>query len=86
MSIKPEKKKCYAKMGYTEEEFQLVRSSVQQSRKTVFECWTVATNEKEKAFYAERITQYDALLSRYDAVLRADTSQDASPADYPEED
>jgi len=29
VSIKPEKKKCYAKLGYTEEEFQLVRSSVQ---------------------------------------------------------
>jgi hypothetical protein len=79
MTIKP---KIYTRLPLTEAEFNLARGALVSSRAVVFEKWKAcdaATNPAETAFYFKAMNDRDALLARFDAVLVADTSQDAEP-------
>ena len=77
--------KPYARLDLNAAELDDVRGSVGESRKRVFASWCAAPAGPEKEFYAKRVAAYDALLARFDAVLIADTSQDADD-DEDEED
>lgn len=69
--------KNYTRMPMTQPEFELLHSSLHQSRQNVFERWKAAKDAHEKTFYAGRVDEYDALLAKFQRVLEADTSQDA---------
>lgn len=58
-------------------DFDLAHGVIAAARKEVFEGWKSASDPAEKAFYSQRVDEYDALLKKFEAVLMADTSQDA---------
>ena len=71
--------KPYARLDLTEEEFTDVRGCLSNVRAQAFAKWREATSEAERGFYVAGVARYDALLRRCDAILIADTSQDAEP-------
>jgi hypothetical protein len=73
------KDKPYARLSYDEASFLLVLSAVKASRASCFGKWTVSTrtDAKEEAFYRDRVAAFDREISRFEAVLVADKSQDA---------
>lgn len=77
--------KPYAKLSLSEKELALVVTCVNASRQIVFDKGLSAASAAEKAFYAARTDDYDAFKARLDAFYTADTSQDADPNDYLEE-
>jgi len=77
--------KPYTRLPLSEREFQLVRSSVSQQRAVAFARLIAAQQPEERAFYERVRVEFDNLLEKLDAVLRADTSQDAEPEEDEEE-
>lgn len=57
------------KVTYTEHNYHLVRSSVNQARDGLFVNWRAATAAEVKSSYILRVEEMDALLARYDLVL-----------------
>jgi hypothetical protein len=79
--------KPYARLPLSEEEFQSLRNAASDRRAQVFKDWTNTPkdDDKQKAFYSERLAIWDGLLEKFQAVLIGDTSQDV-PDDEEEED
>lgn len=72
--------KPYARVPLSKADFALVRGAIGSTRHTVFEKWKVTTGD-EQAFYRARTDEYDRIIGIFDAILVADTSQDAEPDD-----
>ncbi len=68
-----------------EAQFDLSRSSVSLMRTTVFEKWKAAVDPDEKAYYLKTVNECDALMHKHEAILLADTSQDAAPEEDEDE-
>lgn len=80
------KPKPYTRLALTEAEFTDVRQCLAAQRLVGWQAMhdpTVAADER--AFYTATVARLDALLARCDAVLQADTSQDAAPEEDDEE-
>lgn len=76
--------KPYATLRLSEVEFRTINGTCSRYRDEVFRKSLTTTGEEQK-FYIERMAVYDALLARFDAILVADTSQDAEEEEDDEE-
>jgi hypothetical protein len=61
-----------------EAEFQLARGAVSAMRARAFANWQTTTGD-EQAFHSDLTDRCDRLALKFDALLAADTSQDAEP-------
>jgi hypothetical protein len=67
-------------------ELDLARGSVSSVRAEVFQKWKACEDGPERDFYRRRMDECDALLSKFDAQLISNRSQDAEPDQDEEED
>ena len=64
------------KVTYSEHNYHLVRSSLNQARDGLFVNWRAATVADVKAGYIKRVEEIDALIARYDQGLINEQSGD----------
>ena len=69
--------KPYTTLKLTEKEFANLHGAAQHSRDTAASKRDAKDPGEEKDFYQERVQMWDGFLARFDAILLADTSQDA---------
>lgn len=72
-----------------EAEFELNRGAAIAGRAAAFENWKRVHAQDgdtaEAKFYLALVQRYDVLLAKFDAILIADTSQDAEPEEDEDE-